>query len=227
MPGGGGKYEAFEREPPRPEELLVEGRKERIEEVVALRTRSLVVVLDKLEDTFNMAAVLRTCEAMGLQEVHVIENPDERFRPNLKVTQGCDKWLDIFKYKDAAACFEALRSRGFEVWVSAIREGASNVFDLRFDKKMALVFGNERRGVSQEVLDAADGVFWIPMRGFVQSLNISAAVSASVTHAIGWRHANGQQAGDLSPAETEALKAQFAHLSVKQRAKIYKDGVGG
>src|SRR5688500_3016222 len=100
MAGGGAKYETFERDLPKPEDLLVETRKERIDEVVALRTRTLVVVLDRLEDTFNMAAVLRSCEAMGIQEVHVIENPDQPFRPNLKVTQGCDKWLDIIQHKD-------------------------------------------------------------------------------------------------------------------------------
>lgn len=222
MPGGGGKYESFERQPPPPEELLVETRRERIDEVVSLRTRTLTVVLDRLEDTFNMAAVLRTCEAMGIQEIHVIENPSEPFTPNAKVTQGCDKWLDIFKYPDAASCLTALRERGFALWASAIREDATSLFELRFDSKIALVFGNERAGVSPEILAAAEGVFWIPMRGFVQSLNISAAVSATVTRAIAWRSEHGAQQGDLTEAEAQALRAQFSHLSVKQRARIYK-----
>ena len=82
-------------EAPAPETFLLDGRKERIDRVVSLRTRTLTVVLDRLEDTFNMAAVLRTCEGMGLQELHVIENPEVPFHPNAKVTQGCDKWLDV------------------------------------------------------------------------------------------------------------------------------------
>jgi tRNA (guanosine-2'-O-)-methyltransferase len=76
---------------PTPDDLLLEPRKERIERVLANRTRNLVVVLDRLEDSFNMAAVLRTCEAMGVQEVHVVRNPEVAWSPNSKVTQGCDK----------------------------------------------------------------------------------------------------------------------------------------
>ena len=71
-----------------------------------------------LEDSFNMAAVLRTCEGMGLQEVHVIRNPDAPFGPNSKVTQGCDKWLDLHLYKDAPTCVERLKARGYRVLAS-------------------------------------------------------------------------------------------------------------
>src|SRR5580704_13021095 len=100
MGGGGPGYEKRERLPPKAEDLVQDVRKERIEQVLSLRTRTLTVVLDRLEDSFNMAAVLRTCEGMGLQEVHVIESPEARFVPHSKVTQGCDKWLDIHLYQD-------------------------------------------------------------------------------------------------------------------------------
>ncbi|HMK74438.1 MAG TPA: TrmH family RNA methyltransferase, partial [Myxococcaceae bacterium] len=84
---------------PVPETLVLPPRREKIDQVVRLRTRSLVVVLDQIEDPFNMAAVLRTCEALGIQEVHVVEHPEIRFSPNSKVTQGCDKWLDIHRWE--------------------------------------------------------------------------------------------------------------------------------
>lgn len=210
-----------ERTPPKPEELLLEVRKERVEEVLQQRTRTLVVVLDTLEDTFNMAAVLRTCEGMGVQEVHVIDNPAAPFRPHKKVTQGCDKWLDVVVHETARGCLEALKGRGFELCVSALGEGAASLFELTFDRKVALVFGNERHGVSQEVLARADRRFWIPMRGFTQSLNISAAVSASVTRAVSWRAERLGPAGDLTEAEAAELRARFHLLSVKQRERIY------
>jgi tRNA (guanosine-2'-O-)-methyltransferase len=218
--GGGPGYEG--RETPAPEGLLLEVRKERIEEIVRGRTRTLTVVLDSLEDTFNMAAVLRTCEAMGLQEVHAVVNRVAGFVPNGKVTQGCEKWLDIHLYPDFSSCREKLKARGFSIWASARRAGSQSLTSLSFDAKIALVFGNERFGVSPEVLGAADGLFWIPLRGFTQSLNVSAAVSASLSHAVGWREAHLGRSGDLSDEEAQALTEKFSLLSVKQRARIYR-----
>lgn len=219
MGGGGPRYE---KSSVAPESLLLDTRKEKIDRVLAQRTRSFTVVLDRLEDSFNMAAVLRTCEANGLQEVHVIVNPAAPFMPNSRVAQGCDKWLDVKLYKDFASCRAHLKSRGFTLYASAIREDATSLYALRFDQKIALVFGNEREGVSPEVLDGADGTFWIPMRGFSQSLNISAAASACVTRAISWREEHLGRVGDLTEAETQELRERFHVLSVKQRSRIFK-----
>lgn len=223
MGGGGPKYEAADGKP-LPADLLLGPRKERIEQVIALRTRNVTVVLDRLEDTFNMAAVLRTCEGMGLQDVHVIRNPDAPFAPNSKVTQGCDKWLDLHVHRDFKSCAAQLKEKGYRVLASAIQPGATSLFELRFDQKIAMVFGNERFGVSQEVLEHSDGTFWIPMRGFTQSFNISAAASACVTHAIAWRLQHLGPDGDLSEAERGALREQFSFLSVKQRGRVYRNG---
>ncbi len=220
MGGGGQRYEEAATKPP-PEDLLLDTRKERIEQVLDRRTRTLCVVLDRLEDTFNMAAVLRTCEAMGVQEVHVIRNPDHPFSPNVKVTQGCDKWLDVVQHESPRACFEALRARKFRILASAVRDDAKSLFELTFDGRLALVFGNERFGVSPEALAGADAAFWIPMLGFTRSLNISAAVSATLTCAIAWRMANGVGPGDLTPDERAALRERFHLLAVKQRGRIY------
>lgn len=222
MAGGGPKYEAAHGKP-LPAELLLPPRKERIDRVVAQRTRTVTVVLDRLEDTFNMAAVLRTCEGMGLQDVHVIRNPDAPFRPNSKVTQGCDKWLDLHLHRDFASCAALLKKQGYRVLASAIRPGATSLFELKFDTKIAMVLGNERFGVSDEVLSHSDGTFWIPMRGFSQSMNISAAASACVTRAISWRLEHLGPDGDLSPEERTALTEQFSYLSVKQRGRVYRD----
>lgn len=221
MGGGGPKYEAAARAVPSPDSLLLPPRKERIEEVLKYRTRTLTVVLDRLEDSFNMAAVLRTCEAFGLQEVHIIKNPEAAWSPNDKVTQGCDKWLDLHRYENFAACKASLKERGFQLWVSAVTERAQSLFNIDFSGKVALVFGNERFGVSKEVLEGADGIFWIPMRGFTQSLNISASVSASVSRAIAWRGEHGQPQGDLSEGELTSLRDEFYRLSVKQRGRLY------
>ena len=83
------------------------------------------------------------------------------------------------------------------------------------------MFGNERHGVSAEAMAAADQVFWIPMRGFTRSLNISAAASAAITRAVAWRKERLGVEGDLTPAEREALRQRFMQLSVKQRKRLY------
>jgi tRNA (guanosine-2'-O-)-methyltransferase len=226
MPGGGPKYEAYEDHPLDPEPMLLDDRKERIERVLAQRTRTLTVVLDRLEDNFNMGAVVRTCEGMGLQELHVIRNADVPFRPNPKVTQGCEKWMDLHLHRDFASCRDHLRGRGYALWASAFHAEAKSLDGMRFDGRIALVFGNERFGVSLEVLEGCDGRFWIPMRGFTRSLNVSAAVSAALTRAVSWREEHLGSSGDLSPEEASALRKRFRRLSLKQRHRIYGSGPG-
>ena len=223
MGGGGGRYERMERQAPEAEALVLDVRKERIDRVVSLRTRTFTVVLDRLEDSFNMAAVMRTCEGLGVQEVHVVENPDAPFVPNSKVAQGCDKWLDVKLYKDFAACRAHLKERGFTLLASAVQEGSQSLYSLRFDHKLALVFGNERFGVSPEVLAGVDGTFWVPMRGFTQSFNISAAASACISRAVAWREEHQGGMGDLTAEEAHALRERFYVLSVKQRKRIFRD----
>lgn len=221
MGGGGPKYEAAAGKP-LPADLLLAPRRERIQQVVEGRTRNITVVLDRLEDSFNMAAVLRTCEGMGLQDVHVIRNPDAPFAPNSKVTQGCDKWIDLHVHADFRSCAAQLKAAGYRILASAIQPGATSLFELRFDSKVAMVLGNERFGVSDDVLAHSDGTFWIPMRGFSQSFNISAAASACVTRAVSWRLEHLGVGGDLSQAEKVALTEQFSVLSVKQRGRVFR-----
>src|SRR5690606_19111012 len=160
-----------------PHDLVLDARKERIAQVISRRTRSLIVVLDQLLDSFNMGAVARTCEGLGLQELHVIEHPNQPYQRHPGVTKGCEKWLDIHRWETFEACRAHLVERGYALWASDRGGGAQPIRELRFDGKLALIFGNERRGVSPEALAAADGRFCIPMRGFVQSFNISVAVS--------------------------------------------------
>jgi tRNA (guanosine-2'-O-)-methyltransferase len=219
MSGGGPKYEVADGKP-MPSEFVLAPRKERIEQVLSQRTRTVTVVLDRLEDTFNMAAVLRTCEAFGIQDVHVIKHADFPWRPNTKVTQGCDKWLDIAVHRDFASCAQILKSHGYRVLASALKPGAASLFAERFDTKVALVFGNERGGVSDEVLAHADGTFIVPMLGFTQSLNISAACSATLATVTAWRLRERGSMGDLGDEEKRALRDRFITLSVKQRGRL-------
>ncbi|MCL2012972.1 MAG: RNA methyltransferase [Cystobacterineae bacterium] len=201
--------------------LLLDERKRRVEKAVELRTRTLTVVIEAVDDWFNVAAVLRSCEGLGIQELHVV-HPHPSMQWNKAITQGCQKWMDVFCYESFHACKEALKARGFRILASSFAAGPSaSLYNLSFQEKTALVFGNEHSGVSPVALKAADGHFWIPMNGFSQSLNVSAAVCASLVYALGWRHNHLGHVGDLSEEEKKLLRERFSMLSLKQYKKLF------
>jgi len=202
--------------------FLLPERKERIDRAVASRTRTLTVVLEAFCDPQNVNAVLRTCEAFGVQEVHVVEGELKPYDRNKKISQNADKWLDVVRWKDTASCLAHLRERGFALYATWLGEGSCGLADLSFAGPVALVFGNENRGVSPEARAAADLTYAIPMRGLVQSLNVSVAAAVSLSRAVERREAERGRHGDLSEAEARALRERFYLLAVKQRARIAK-----
>ena len=201
---------------------LLPERKERIDRAVAQRTRTLVVVLEAFCDPQNVNAVLRTCEAFGVQEVHVVEGPMKAYDRNTKISQNADKWLDVVRWRSTAECLLALKARGFRTFATYLGPGSVPLAELAFDAPAALVFGNEHRGVSDEALALADARFAIPMRGFVQSLNVSVAVAVTLARAIERREVERGRHGDLPEDEAAALRERFYVLAVKQRARITK-----
>ena len=202
--------------------FLYPARKARIDQVVAHRTRTLAVVMEALCDPQNVNAVLRTCEAFGVQDVHVVEGVMKPYDRNKKVSQNADKWLDVVRWKSAAECLGALKARGFKVYATHLDGQARALRELSFAGRVALVFGNESRGVSKEALELADARYAVPMRGFVRSLNVSVAAAVSIAQAVELREGARGRHGDLGPAEAEALRERFYLLAVKQRARIAK-----
>lgn len=209
-----------------PADLLGRERRQRVDDVVARRTRTLTLVLEEVEDPHNLAAVLRTCEAFGIQEVHVIESEKARFYPNPKITQGAEKWLDLLHHKSVLDCIEHLRERHFQVLATRWQPGSKSLYDVSFDRKVALLFGNEVDGVSHRALSHADGTLWVPMRGMTRSLNISVAAAVSIAHAVFSRRAKHGEQGDLTPGEAAELSDRFYKLAVKQHGRIFGDEDG-
>ncbi len=203
-------------------EFLLDERRVRIDRAVAQRTRTLTVVMEAFCDPQNVNAVLRSCDAFGVQEVHVVEGAMKPWERNKKISQNADKWLDVVRWKSTAECLDALRARGFAVYATHLAAGAQALAEVPFEGKVALVFGNESRGVSVEALARADRRFAIPMRGFVQSLNVSVAVAVTLAHAVERRERERGRHGDLTEEEAEALRRRFYVLAVKQRARIAK-----
>jgi tRNA (guanosine-2'-O-)-methyltransferase len=203
-------------------DYLLPERKARIDEVVSRRTRTLTVVMEAFCDPQNVNAVLRTCDAFGIQEIHVVEGPMKGWDRNKKISQNADKWLDVTRWTSTRECLTALKARGYAVHVTWLGEGSVGLGDVDFSGPVALVFGNESRGVSDDALALADSRFAIPMRGFSQSLNVSVAAAVTLFRAVERREALRGRHGDLPEADAAALRERFYVLAVKQRSRIAK-----
>lgn len=197
------------------EPLLTEQRLARIEQVLERRTRSVVAVLDGLIDPHNIAAVLRSADAFGTQEVHVVRG-DEPFVASQRVTQGTDRWLDVVRHPDAAGCVAQLRAKGYEVYVAEMN-GSARPEELAGRPRVAVIFGNEHLGVAPATRALADGTYAIPMCGFVESLNVSVAAALTLYLATRGR------AGDLSKDDRLALKARFLMQSVERAEQVVRE----
>jgi tRNA (guanosine-2'-O-)-methyltransferase len=201
------------------ERYLTSRRLERIEDVLSRRTRRLILALEDVHDPHNVAACIRSAEGMGLQEVHVIPGP-KGFAPHPKVVQGAKKWIEINRHATPTECAIELRRRGFRIWAGAMTPDAIPIQDLDFSEPVALVFGNEHDGVSQALLDEADGAFVIPMRGFTQSFNISVAAAISLHFAVEARRRLFGDEGDLAPEDRMNLRSRWIELSIPRAAQL-------
>lgn len=192
--------------------LLTDERRTRIASVIAARSRAVVPVLDGLIDPHNVSAVLRSADAFGVQEVHVIRR-SEPYLASPRIAQGSERWVDVIDHACARDCILALRRRGHRVYVAAM-DGELRPEALADEPKPAIVFGNERDGVHSEVCELADGTYTISMQGFVQSLNVSVAAAITLFAAMRGRP------GDLNAEERELLRARYCMLSVPRAEEI-------
>ncbi len=186
---------------------LSDERRQRIDEVVSRRTRHLTVAVEGVRDPHNTAAVIRTADVFGLQVVHVIER-GERFLSSRKVTQGAHKWVDLGVWERAELFAKTVMDEGKKILVASM-DGAIPLADLDPAEPMALVFGNEHDGISPEMRELSHGAFCIPMFGFTESINVSAA--AAITLAT--LRKGGE--GTLTPEQAHILRARFYIRSVR------------
>jgi tRNA (guanosine-2'-O-)-methyltransferase len=157
------------------EAFKTEKRKQKIISVANARQKSLRIVLENIHDPHNVSAIFRTCDAVGVHKVSLLYTVEKFPRIGKKSSASAFKWVEKDKFRDVEACYNSLREDGFTILASSICEDAVSLFDLDLTKKVAIVLGNEHRGVSEEAVKLADKKFLIPMHGMVQSLNVSVA----------------------------------------------------
>lgn len=190
-------------------------RQQRIDQVLAQRTRDVVLVLEDVVHEHNAAAVLRTSDAMGLLEVHNTQITGA-FRLSKHVSRGAHKWFDIRSWDRIEPLYADLRARGYRIYASDVHGDSVPPELLPSDGKLALVFGNEHQGLSEAAQQHLDGRFHIPMVGFTESLNVSVA-AAIVLHSVMRLR---RPTTPLAPDEIERLRATWWALSVKAAPSI-------
>lgn len=158
------------------EDFITEGRKENFIRILKDRTRHFTVAVEDVYQLHNTSAVMRTCEVFGIQELNVIE---EKYGKKIdkEIALGAQKWVDINRYNSTTACLEGLKAKGYQIIATSPHEDSCFLEDFDITKPSAIFFGTERLGLSEEVLQQANGFLKIPMVGFTESLNISSSAA--------------------------------------------------
>ncbi len=182
---------------------LLPRRVARMLEVLDRRLGSVVLVVEAVRKRHNVSAILRTADAFGLHEVHLVTGG---FRPSAGAARGSERWLHLVRHPTVAASAANLRARGFRIVVADLGEAPWTPESVPVDRPLAVLFGSELTGVSAEARALADGAVHVPMHGFVESLNVSVA-AALVTRAVAERR-RAVAGADLAPdARRAALEA--------------------
>lgn len=191
---------------------MTEKREQRFRNVVSHRQRGAVVVLEDIHDPHNVAAILRTCDAFGVQQIVCIYEKEVYANPRRvgRTSSGsANKWLDFTIYRTSGEAVEEIKKNKYRLFVTVLDESATPLYDTDMTiEPIALVFGNEHRGVSDIMRNAADEKVFIPMRGMVQSLNVSVTAAILLSEMTKQRRVSGRDFS-LARGEQEALLGDF------------------
>jgi len=173
-------------------DFLSDDRSEKIYACVSRRQPSLSIVLENVHDPHNVSAVLRSCDAVGVMDVHLIYHSGQSF-PELgeKSSASARKWVLTHKHSSIDECYDYLRKEGKKILTTGMSNEARSLYAIDFTEPIAIVFGNEHAGVSEEAILKADGNMLIPQVGMIQSLNISVACAVTLYEAFRQRSLNG------------------------------------
>jgi tRNA (guanosine-2'-O-)-methyltransferase len=187
-------------------------REQRITQVLDKRKDDLTIVLENVFDPHNISAVMRTCDAVGVQDIYILNTRIPRHKKwGAKSSSSAAQWLTIHQYTDAGECLAALRGRADHIFTTHLTGDAVSLYDMDLTGRIALVFGNEHSGVSDEIHALADGNFIIPQMGIIKSLNISVACAVTLYEAFRQKNAAGHyRQRSLAPARYEQLLKEWS-----------------
>ena len=199
-------------------EFVSEERKAHFDSIIPQRTKHLTVVLEDIYQSQNASAVLRTCESLGVQDIHIIEDKHE-YTLNPKVTIGCAKWLHLHKYTKPEAttksCLTKLKEKGYQLVATTPHKNDISITDLEVTKPIALMLGTEKNGLTNTALEMADAFVQIPMFGFSESFNISVSAAICIQHIMD-KLRKSEVDWQLSSNEQLELELEWCYNTIKR-----------
>ena len=167
-------------------------RSVRISNTLARRQNNITVVLENVFDPHNISAVMRSCDAVGIQDIYVLNSSIPRHKKwGRRSSSSAAKWLTIHQFSKLDDCVNELRSRNFKILASRLTNDSTNLYEVDFTVPIALIFGNENFGVRDDLYNVADGCFQIPQVGMIHSLNISVACAVTIYEAFRQKYLAG------------------------------------
>jgi tRNA (guanosine-2'-O-)-methyltransferase len=189
---------------------LTPGREKKFRDALKRRQPDLTVIFENIEDPHNIMAMLRTCDAVGIMDVHVVNKNRRSRRIGKKSSASAQKWVNTHFYDEPEPCINALKEKGFSIWATHLGTEGKTLYDVDMAQPIALVFGNEWHGVSEGTLAMCDGNFIVPMVGMIPSLNVSVACAVSLYEAYRQRAAAGKyNEMQISPEQAQAIYAEW------------------
>lgn len=191
-----------------------------------MRTRHITVVLEDIYQSQNASAVLRTCDCFGIQDVHIIENRND-FMVNKEIAMGSSKWLTLHKYNNpqdnSIKTIKTLKSKGYRIVATTPHLNDQELHDFDISReKTALIFGSEKPGITNDIMQEADEFLKIPMYGFTESFNISVS-AAIILHHLSLKMRNTKDLNwQLSSREKEEIKLEWVKKNIKKCELIEK-----
>jgi tRNA (guanosine-2'-O-)-methyltransferase len=188
-----------------------ERRLSKLRGAIQRRQYDLHLVLENVHDPHNVSAVLRSCDAVGVGTVHLVYTYEKFPKIGKQSSASAWKWVERMRHDSIEECYDYLRSVGCRIYATDLSDRAENLYDLDLHSPVALVFGNEHRGISREASDLADGNLLIPMVGLIQSLNISVACAVTLYEAMRQRRERGMyEKSALGEVQLEAKLKEWA-----------------
>jgi tRNA (guanosine-2'-O-)-methyltransferase len=197
---------------------LTERRKELFKEVCSKRTKHFTVVTEDVYQLHNTSAVMRSCDVFGIQELHVIEEKLGK-KIDREIAMGAQKWVNIHRHHSTDVCIDVLKKKGYQIIATSPHNKATELSEFDITKKSAFFFGKEKDGLSNTVLNNADGFLKIPMYGFTESLNISVS-AAIVLQSVVSRLKDSDIDWKLTESEKKELIFHWTKMTIKSADQI-------
>jgi tRNA (guanosine-2'-O-)-methyltransferase len=186
-------------------------RRTKIESVLSKRQGNITVLLENVFDPHNISAVMRSCDAMGIQEIYVLTTTIARHQKwGARSSSSANRWLTVHQYEDLETCYKDIKKKYYKILTTHLSSASVSLYDTDLTQSIALVFGNEHAGISDELLALSDGNFSIPQVGMIQSLNISVACAVTLYEAFRQKTIAGHYEGTtLSTEDYQSLSKQW------------------